>query len=68
MVRKDKRKENNYLCSQAEGKDLVGKGILKIKKERVPGQGPGGYRKKWDPKATLVLFSLKLFHMITVHV
>lgn len=45
-VRKDKSKENNCPCFHAEGKDTVGKGILKIKKERVPGQGPGCYRKK----------------------
>lgn len=45
-VRKDKRKEKRCPCFEAEGKDPVGKGILKIKKERVLGQGPGCYRKK----------------------
>lgn len=42
-----------------------GKEDTKYKKERVPGQGPGCYRKKQDPKATLVIFSLKLSHTIT---
>lgn len=35
------------------------------KGKRVVGQGPRCQRKKWDPKATLVTFSLKLSHMIT---
>lgn len=30
----EKRRKNICLCFQAEGKDVVGKGILKIKKER----------------------------------
>lgn len=64
---KRQKKEDYLLMFSSCREGPSGKGDTEEKEgKRLLGQGPGCYREKWNPKATLVIFSLKLCHVITV--